>query len=311
MAPCGVDPMALDQKLQDVKKQQDVAVMWPQRWWPFADSQHDSEAGNDSQHSSIGDPSETLAGASVSSGGMLPTSLHKRKFSVQDIWHDANLRSQDSLREQELQSPKHIDEVEQSEQHLPEAPMNHNQRRLPPRVKTSRSNLRLTKMAKKEHPQTIYHEFNEEGFGEKQFLPLPHHRTSLVFETRPMNTSTSKETADEDETQEYWEDTITENSLVVTAIASKIHSPGDETLQRHDSGFALPVNDASSEQSGVKKDARFHDEPCSPRTSPAMKHDMQMVSVERDPQAVVFECGQSEHGSACTDFDFGQQACVW
>jgi hypothetical protein len=313
MARSGPDPKALDRKLQDVKKQQDATALWLQNWWPFADSQHGSESDGDSRNSSISVSSESLASASEPSGSAKRTSLHKRKLSVQDIWHDANLRSQESVslsREQEMQSSEDNNTIIQIERHLAEQPLNQKQRRLPPRLKRSRSNLRMTKMAKMECPETIYHAFDEEAFRKRQVPPLPHRRTSLVFGQQAVAIPRGQEATDADETQEDWEDTITQNSQVATVIASKIHSPRDETLQRHDSGFALPVCNASSKQHSLD-DAQYDFGPCSMPTSLVMKHDMQMVSDQGDSQAVITESPQIEHGSSCADFDFGQQACVW
>jgi hypothetical protein len=313
MARSGPDPKALDRKLQDVKKQQDATALWLQNWWPFADCQHGFESDGDSRNSSISGSSESLASASESSGSARPTNLHKRKLSVQDIWHDANLRSQESLSlscEQEMQSSEDSNTIIQIERRLAEQPLHQKQRRLLLCLKRSRSNLRMMKMTKIECPETIYHAFDEEAFGKRQVPLLSHRRTSLVFGQQAVTTPHEQETADNDGTQEDWEDTITQNSQVATVIASNIHSPRDATLQRHDSGFALPVCYASSKQHSLD-DAQYDLGSCSMPSSPVMKHDMQMVSDQGDSQAVISESPQIEHGSSGADFDFGQQACVW
>lgn len=204
--------------------------------------------------------------------------MPSRRLSVQDVWHDRNLESQEHLisspsDDSQYQIAKGTDPGQFDQLFKGAQQQRSKQKRSAPVLNRSRSNLRMTKMLKPTTRETVYNNFDVLTFGERQAPPLVHRKSSLALELLPSEILIEEEDVDEEEAAKRLA-TIVWNSRSATASCSKTGSPKDECVRR-DLGY-----DPTS-CSGLST------VPCSGQESqPSM---------------------ELEH----SDFDFGQKTCVW
>ena len=265
----------LDRKLQQVLENREAGLVertkgvWGEHWWPFPDSTHHCELERQCRR-----PSMSRSSSSVSSSIFGTTaSSHKRKLSVQDVWHDFNLESQGNLaalsnEEQAPQQTKKADGFAGQFEELINAAAQQQKlkhKRSQPKLNRSRSNLRMTKMAKPTPRETVYDNFDDSGFGSKRPCSLLQRRSSLAMELQPDEILIEEEDIDEEDA---------EKRLATIVGNSASGTPRDDVAIRRDSGYGrYCTGSALANPAGL-----------------AMLFDGEPSGME---------------------FDFGRQTCVW